>query len=428
MTLSPPVPDIVIIGGGLAGASAALRAGDAGLRTVLVEARGRLGGRAYSRAIAEGGDVLEFGGSWLTPWHEGMRRLAARFGMGLRQTLPIRERRWHDGKRLRFDFPVAASSQAAFAETMDRVRRDALIVKQGEPGRHDSETFAEYLARIGAAPEAMPELMAWWTICGSGDPARVAVADLHSFASHVDGTLDNMMAILTHTVEGGAGTLATHAVKASGCEVILGDAAVVVRDTGDSIVVRLSSGRMVQTARAIVAVPLNGLKTLQFDPRLPPQQAEQVAQGHLGRAVKLLMQVDGVQPGVLATGGLDGVRWMFAERQMMQGSTAIIGFALYDEWRDPSRAQVQAALHRFFPESRLVAFDWHDWVRDPWSAGTWVSPAAGQVAIFDPQTWGGHRRMNFATSDTTFRDAGWFEGAVVAGEAAADAAIAALKS
>jgi monoamine oxidase len=114
---------------------------------------------------------------------------------------------------------------------------------------------------------------------------------------------------------------------------------------------------------------------------------------------------------------------MFSERRMSDGSTALIGFALYDEWRDPTRADAEAALHRFFPEARLLAFDWHDWIRDPWSAGTWVSPAAGQVAMFDPGTWNGHPRLHFATSDTTHHEAGWFEGAVFAGETAADAAI-----
>ena len=420
--------DVVIIGGGLAGASAALRASDAGLRTILIEARGRLGGRAYSRPIAEGGDVLEFGGSWLAPWHEGMQRLASRFGMPLRPTLPVRERRWHDGTRLRDDAPVGDDVREAFAATMDRVRADALIVKQGGAGRHDSETFVEYLERIGASPDAIPELMAWWSISGSGDPSRVAVADLHSFASHTDGTLDGMMAVLTHTVEGGAGNLARRAVEASGCDVVLGDAATLVQDSGTSMVVRLSSGRVVRARRAIVAVPLNALKTLRFDPPLPPGQAKQVTQGHLGRAVKLLMQVEGVEPGILVTGNSGGPRWMFSERRMTDGTTAIIGFSLYDEWHDPTRAMVEAVLHRFFPEARLIGFDWHDWVRDPWSSGTWVSPASGQLAIFDPETWAGHPRLSFATSDTTFRDAGWFEGAVVAGETAADVAIAALRA
>jgi monoamine oxidase len=420
--------DIVIIGGGLAGASAALRASDAGLRVTLVEARGRLGGRAYSRPLQPGGDVLEFGGSWLTPWHSGVQRLAARFGVALRPTLPITERRWHDGTRLRDDAPVGPEAKAAFDRTMDRVRQDALIVKRAAPGRHDSDTLAEYLSRIDAAPEAIPELMAWWAISGSGDPARVAAADLHSFASHIDGTLDGMMAVLTHTVEGGAGSLAAKAVEASGCKVILGDAAVLVQDTGDGVTLRLSSGRLVTAARAIVAVPLNALKTLRFDPPLPARQADQVARGHLGRAVKLLMQVDGVTPGTLVTGGDGGLRWMFAEHALTDGTTAIIGFALYDDWHDPSRADAEAALARFFPEARLIAFDWHDWIRDPWSQGTWVSPAPGQLAIFDPDTWAGHPRLHFATSDTTHHQAGWFEGAIHAGEYAADAAIAALKA
>ncbi len=44
--------DVVIIGGGLAGLSAAAKLQHAGLRTIVLEARGRLGGRALSKPIA----------------------------------------------------------------------------------------------------------------------------------------------------------------------------------------------------------------------------------------------------------------------------------------------------------------------------------------------------------------------------------------
>jgi monoamine oxidase len=419
--------DVVIVGGGLAGASAALRATDAGLRCLLIEARGRLGGRAYSRPLTPGGDVLEFGGGWLTPRHDRMQRLAARFDTALRPTLPVVARRWHDGTQLRLDAPVGPEARAAFDRTIDRLRQDALSVKQGGAVRRDSATLAEYLTAIAAAPEAIPEIMAWWTICGSGDPERVAVADLHSSASHIDGTLDGMLAVLTHTVEGGLSTLVSRMITTSGCDVIMGDAVALVRDTGVGIVARLSSGRDVTARRAIVAVPLNTLKSLRFDPPLPDRQASHVARGHLGRAIKILMQAEGVEPGILATGGQGGVRWMLSERRMTDGSVAIIGFALYDDWHDPSRAEAEQALARFFPEARLLAFDWHDWVRDPWSSGTWVSPAPGQLALFDPGTWAGHPRLSFATSDISPHEAGWFEGAVFAGEQAAEAAIAALK-
>ena len=40
--------DVIVIGGGLAGAAAALRLADAGKTVTLIEARGRLGGRTFA--------------------------------------------------------------------------------------------------------------------------------------------------------------------------------------------------------------------------------------------------------------------------------------------------------------------------------------------------------------------------------------------
>ena len=54
--------DVVVIGAGLAGAAAALRLSDAGRTVTVIEARGRLGGRTYSRPMNDLPDLVEFGG------------------------------------------------------------------------------------------------------------------------------------------------------------------------------------------------------------------------------------------------------------------------------------------------------------------------------------------------------------------------------
>ena len=81
----------------------------------------------------------------------------------------------------------------------------------------------------------------------------------------------------------------------------------------------------------------------------------------------------GPSVGTLATGGPDGIRWLFAERASNDGATLLVGFSLADDGFDPaSRADVAGSLHRFFPEAELMAWDWHDWIGDPWARGTWV--------------------------------------------------------
>ena len=426
MVVGDGVHDVVVLGAGLAGAAAALRLTDQGRAVTVIEARARVGGRAYSRGISDSAEVMEFGGSWITPWHDRMQALAARFGAALRPTQPVVVRRWHDGLSLRTDTPVAPGALAAHQAGMAAIRQDALDMADTTGRWHNGSPWADtsvsdYLTEKGVPDSVRREFMAWWAISGSGDPARVNPLDPLYFASHHDGSLDGMMAVLTHTIEGGAGNLTRDALKASGAEVLLGEAVVEVADKGDHAALRLSSGQSLTARQVIVAVAVNAVATIRFDPPLRAAQSQLANDRHEGRAIKMLLRVSGVAPGVLVTGEAEGLRWMFSERALADGTTAIIAFGLYDEVPDTSFAAMQRAVQRFFPEATLLSHDWHDWVRDPFSSGTWVSHGLGQSPLFAAGAWGPQGRIHFATSDIATAESGWFEGAVIAGEAAADA-------
>lgn len=84
------------------------------------------------------------------------------------------------------------------------------------------------------------------------------------------------------------------------------------------------------------------------------------------------------------------------------------------------------AVQCFFPEGKLLAHDWHDWIRDPWSSGTWVSHGLGREPLFAGAESAAKGRRHFATSDIASRESGWFEGAIISCEAAAEAILVAL--
>jgi len=83
--------DVVIVGAGLAGLSAARALADAGARVVVLEARDRVGGRTLGRDI--GGRVLDLGGQWIGPGQDRLEKLARELGV---QTFPT----YHKGKKI----------------------------------------------------------------------------------------------------------------------------------------------------------------------------------------------------------------------------------------------------------------------------------------------------------------------------------------
>jgi len=81
-------PEVVVVGGGAAGIAAAARLRDAGVSALIVEARPRLGGRAFTDETAAGGPI-DLGCGWLhsadqNPWRE----IAEAQGCTIDQTPP----------------------------------------------------------------------------------------------------------------------------------------------------------------------------------------------------------------------------------------------------------------------------------------------------------------------------------------------------
>ena len=80
------------------------------------------------------------------------------------------------------------------------------------------------------------------------------------------------------------------------------------------------------------------------------------------------------------------------------------------------------------PEAALVAHDYHDWNTDPHARGTWPTATVGEAELLTHERFPPHGRVYFAGSDVAPHDAGWIEGALLSGAAAAAWARAAATS
>jgi len=142
--------DIAIVGGGVAGLTAAYRLSQAGRRVTLYEVSDRLGGRMFTRRdFNEDGQFCELGGELVDSNHTALRSLAGELGVEIQRVAPEGgEEFYHIDGRLRTqrDMIDPASGRGAFARLAERIGEDQRALLDAE------ENWTEAARALDATP------------------------------------------------------------------------------------------------------------------------------------------------------------------------------------------------------------------------------------------------------------------------------------
>jgi len=410
---------VIVIGAGLSGAAATASLVAAGFEVTVAEANDRIGGRAFARSFPGESEPLELGGSWIAPSHVRLRRLAEQKGLRLRARHPVVAR------RCAVDEPRTWHERARHEQAVASVAADATRLKLGfdrnarnEPLRGVS--FADYLNRLDAPDFTRAQLSAWWVMSGNGDHALTAASEFLASCAYSDGFYEGMISSWTDTVTPGMDALATRLISDSGATLLLSTPVTEIRH-GPGGIVAIAGDRQLAADGCVVALGINQMRRVRFSPELPGNKRDAIAVGHAGRSYKIWAKMKDVTVGTLATGDGHGIEFAFAERSAGDGSTLVVAFGLDADGNHPDDpVWVASELAKLMPGSTLVTHMRHDWVADPYALGTWVAAPAGSEAGLEPGNWRPEDRLAFASSDYAPDLAGWYEGAVLAGELAAD--------
>jgi squalene-associated FAD-dependent desaturase len=262
--------DVVVVGGGLAGISAALRFADFGRSVTLVEGRPRLGGAAFS--FNRGELSVDNGQHVFLRCCEAYRWLVRRIGMTERTTLqsrldiPVLR---SDGRRGRLSrtagVPAPAHLTAALARysllsPLDRLRavRGALALRMLDPAdvSLDAQTLGAYLRRHGqndATISALWGVVATATLNLHPDQASLALAAKVFRTGLLDDASASDIGYATAPLGALHSDAACRALQTAGVELVLGTRVSAVESGG---VVRFGDSEESWTAEKVVlAVP-----------------------------------------------------------------------------------------------------------------------------------------------------------------------------
>ena len=422
-----PDADVIVVGGGFAGFTAARELNRHGLSAVVLEARDRLGGRTWVDHRL--GLDLEMGGTWVHWIRPHVWAEITRYGLGTVASPTAERAVWLVGGERRQGAPadlfamLEEGSAPAVADSAAVFPRPYEPLAEAEQvAALDSLTMGERLAATEMEPPVRALTEALWSLhfhCALDRGALTQGLRWVALAAWSSELLDTACA--TYKIRGGTSALlGAIAADARTTDVRLGaDVSAVVQER-DLVVARLASGREVTARAAIVTVPRNVLGRIRFEPGLSPAKRAAADEGQPSCGTKVWLRGRGrLDPLVLMADVSHPLVWVQSEH-WVDGDSVLVGFGIDGEAADVGDAgAMQQALRAWLPDAEIVAVAAHDWVTDDHSRGTWPMLRPGQLSRLHEGTVEPDGRVHLAGSDYAVGWAGFIDGAIESGLAAA---------
>ena len=271
--------DVIVIGAGLAGLTAAWELEKLGHRCTVLEARDRVGGRTWSQRL-ENGETTERGGEYIFPTEFAIRRLSAELGVPIMTHNVRYGRRTVRGRVISFD---------ELDRTVARVRATLeAMLADGERGVSLERVFAESLG----GDYRLDPVYRRTTTSAAADPALVSAEAVLIHESATSGGYIEDGGRLV----GGNQALSLEIARRLGGRVRLEHPVAAVEQSAERVQVTLSDGSRLEGDAAVIAVPLPLLRDLALGFELPEAQRSALDHRFMGVAAKLgvpLSRVDG---------------------------------------------------------------------------------------------------------------------------------------
>ncbi|MDO0939333.1 NAD(P)/FAD-dependent oxidoreductase [Streptomyces sp. DG2A-72] len=415
--------DAIVVGAGYAGVTAARELEAKGLRTVVLEARERIGGRVWTRPFA--GRTIDIGGTWVDEQQKLVLGELKRHGIGLLAGV--------EPERSIFRTPQGFTSfDPKEAFTRQGQVFDKLMTGSKEYFPDPADPFAAGEKMVAADRLSLrermdqlrltPEEQDWVSgiTKAAGPSTRGALTQLAHWYALGGHTFGGYMAINNLRAEGGMSRLIDALLKESGADLKLNSPVVAVDDTGSQVHVTVAGGRRYKGKVAVIALPTNVWKSVAYKSGIPSEFARLSEQTiAVPRARNVLMHVRGGGKRFTALGP-EGypIGWVVPLEDLDDG-WLMVGYSTDPAFDPDDRAQVGAAVRGIAPGAEVVEVLGHEWGSDPYSRGGWTHRQPGQLTGPLRAVQERHGRLAFATADIELKWTGLIEGAMHQGLRAA---------
>ncbi|MFD5695309.1 flavin monoamine oxidase family protein [Streptomyces rubiginosohelvolus] len=417
---------VVVVGAGLSGLTAARDLHRRGIDVIVLEAAGRIGGRAMAETTALG-SRLDLGGQWIGHDHHHVMALAAELGA---TQYPMHTGAMPQvidhGRKLPITSPSVLPAGLALAGL-------GALSLTGATGRWDDTTVDTLLRRVpGRTSRRLLEVIA--SISWTADLDRFSVhamtqmvrqqGGLRTMLSTKGGAQDSLI------VEG-VGTLTDRLAAELGPRVRTGHRVTAIARDGAGATVRTASGSY-RAAKVIVTVPPPVAARIEHTPPLPADRASLERNTYMGSVYKAIavyerpfwrhhgraefLVLDNPGRAVFDTTAPDGPGHLCT---LVAGPEA----RALDHMGSSARRDVLLGplVPHLGPDVMKTA-SWHEkaWHLDEHAGGGYVAlPEPGTSESIGPIPHAPTGNIHWAGSETASEHPGYLEGAIASGRRAA---------
>ena len=403
--------DVVVVGAGPSGLTAARELKKAGLTVAVLEARDRVGGRTWTDTV--NGAMLEIGGQWVSPDQSALIELLDELGLSLYSRYRNGESIYvgADGKRHRYSggsFPVGEATAAEMDKLIALLDGLAAEIGAKEPWAHpkarelDTISFHHWLRSHSSDEEACNNIGLF--IAGgmltkpahafSALQAVLMAASAGSFSHLTDEDF-----ILDKRVIGGMQQVSLLQAAELGADVVLNSAVRTIHwaekpdggapagnGSGHRVTV-LSERATVRARFVIMAVPPNLYSRVSFDPPLPRRQHQMHQHQSLGLVIKVhavyatpFWRDEGLSGTCFSAGSL--VQEVYDNTNYGDTRGTLVGFisdekadAVFELDEADRRRAVLESIAGFLGDKALEPEVYYesDWGSEEWTRGAYAS-------------------------------------------------------